>query len=355
VTTLNKVLLATLVAQSALALVTRWPDSGPAEPRDLLEVKVEDIQFIRITGRSARDEKPEPPVELVREGSGWVIKSKDNYPVAEAMITPLLEAMGKLKAQTPIGEQKTTHVSLEVADDSFLRKLEVETKDGTKRTLYIGAGQGKSAAVRVEGEDEVYSVLGVTAWNIADTANRYFERDILVVDPASLSEVTVQRPLVPPITFRKAPEGTWTLDGLAPGEALDQGETTTFLSKLTNVRMADPAAPQAKPEMGLDGPEATVVRWTGEQEGQSVSGSYRISPVIPDKLNRHYLQVDGKPWVFEVVKAGVEHALTKDPKALLQGAKPAGGPPGMQHGMPPGGPGPHGGAPPGHGKAPGHP
>jgi hypothetical protein len=197
-------------------------------------------------------------------------------------------------------------------------------------------------------------VRGVTAWNTADVANRYFERDILVVDTASLSEVTIQRPGVPPITFRKEPMGVWTLDGLPADQKLDQAETFTFVNKLTNLRMSDPAAPQAKPEMGLDGPEATVVRWTGESEGQSTSGSYRIGAPIPGKLNRYYVQVEGQTWVMEVLKANLEQALVKETRTLLDdGVGPPTDLPPPPHG---GGGGPHGGGGSPHGgKAPGHP
>jgi hypothetical protein len=321
VTTLNKVLLAALVLQSGLALLTRWPDAGPPEPRDLLGVSVDDIQVIRVTGRTSAEAKPEGgPLELARQDTGWVIRSKQDYPAAEAQITPLLESLGKLRAQTPIATSSTHHQSLEVADDSFLRKVELETKDGTKKTLLLGSGQGKSAAVRVAGEDEVWSVRGVSSWNIADVANRYFEREILKVDAATLDEVSIQRPTGTTTTLRKTPEGTWTLDGLIEGQTLDQAATTTFLNKLVNLRMVEPIGKEAKPEHGLDGPQATVVRWTGTNEGQSVTGSFRVGAPTNETGNRYYVQVEGNPWVVEVMKTNLDSAINKDPASLVSGS-----------------------------------
>lgn len=341
--TVNKILLGVLAAQSLLAVVTHWPDPGPPEPKDLIGVKMDDIQLIRITGRKAQDEVPEAPVELARKDSGWVIRSKEDYPASDEQMRPLLEALGKMRGQALIATGKEAYANLEVADNAFTRKVEIEAKDGTKRELLIGVGETKASSVRVVGEDEVWSIPGVTPWNIADTATRYFDKEILEVDISTVTEASIQRPGQPLITFRKTPESTWTLDGLEADKSLDQRETTTFIDKLLNVRMADPASTEVKPEMGLDGPDATVVTWTTTAEGQSSSGSYRVGAGIEDKVNRHYMRVDGNPWVVEVLKANVEQALSKNTAALVEGATidlpPGLAPGGAGHG---GGGNPHG-------------
>ena len=354
-TTLNKILLGGFILQALLAVGTWWPDSGPPEVQNLLGMSPEDIKSIRITGRKALDETPEAPVELVRGDSGWLIHTVGDYPATEAQMAPLLEGLGKLKAQFPIATQQATYTSLEVADDAFTRKIEIEGKDGSKRTLLVGVGQGKSAAVRVEGEDEVWSVSGVTAWTFGDVANRYFERDILVVDVETVNEVTITRPNTVPIVFRRDEAKLWTMpstpEPLLEGQTLDQQATSTFISKLLNLRMADPGAAQATPEMGFDGPDVFDVTWTATAEGQSSTGSYRVGGVPATKSNRHYVRIEGKSWIFEVHDSNLEQAMKRSTTLLAAksgglGAPMAPGPGGGPHGgAPPGGP--HGGAPPG--------
>lgn len=352
-TTINKLLLGALAIQSALAVATHWPDPGPAEPIDLVGINTSDLKIIRITGRKAVDETPEATLELLRGDTGWLLHNMNDYPIPDAQIAPLLETIGKFKGTVPIATQASSYASLEVDDNAFTRKLELEAKDGTKRVLFIGAGEAKSAPVRVLGEDEVWSIRGVTPWNIADTTNRYFEREILKVDAETVDEAVITRPGgVPPIAFRRGEGRLWTIDDPStPSEGMpvDQNKVTTFVNALLTLRIADPVSDKPTPEMGLDGPDITMVTWTTTAEGQSTSGSYRIGGLVPSKANRHYARVDGQSWVFEVMDNNIEQAIKKNTKALYEGAASApGGPPG-HGGGPPGAPPGHGGAPPGHG------
>jgi hypothetical protein len=356
--TVNKGLLGALGVQVALALFTNWPSSGPGAERDLLGFPTDQIQSISITGRKAHDEVPEAPVTLTHADSGWVISSAEDYPAKDDLVQPVLDALGKLKVHLPVATTADSQVNLEVADDTFTRMVEVHSKDGQTRKLYLGAGQGKTTHVRVDGEKETYDADGFTAWSVAETANRYFDRNFLVVDLNSVQSVTVQRPNQAAMNFVKSPDGNWTVNGLLPGQELDQSATASFVSSLVNVRMVDPAGKTVKPEMGFDGPNATVVTWTATPpapEGSSADGSapaaapvtqsYRIGAEIPGKNGRYYLKSDTSPYVVEMLKGNVQNALEKPLDKLLVGATP---PPSA----PPGGPG---GMPPGMGMPPGGP
>jgi hypothetical protein len=359
--TVNKVLLGALVVQTALTAITRWPSGGGPEQRDLLGFEVDELAAITITGRKAADEVPQPPIELRREGEGWVIASEEGFPVDADMLQPTLDMLGSLRARAPIATSAASHKNLEVADDAFTRMLVVESSGGEKQTLYVGAGSGKSAHVRVEGEEEVYDVLGFNAWSLSENANRYFERDILTLPLAEVSALTLSRPGAPPLEFSKAEDGTWTATGLVesglpPEAALDQAATTGWLSRVLTLRMADPAGRQERPEMGLDDASATVVTWTHGDPPQS--GSYRVGAPIAGQNGRVWLRFDELPFVLEAMETNLQAVLAPDLEALagLKAPEPqrppptmggAGGPHGG--GMPPGGGGPHGGGMPGGG------
>ncbi|MEQ1567044.1 MAG: DUF4340 domain-containing protein [Myxococcota bacterium] len=359
--TVNKVLVGALGVQAALALITNWPSGGSNEPRDLLGFPVDQIASIEVTGRKGRDEVPLDPLKLSRTEAGWVISSAEDYPADDKLVAPLVESLGKFKVRAPIATTESSRVNLEVADDAFTRFLVVTSKDGQARKLFVGAGQGKSSHVRVEGESEIYDLADVSAWGLAETANRYFDRDFLKTDLSTVTAVSVQRPGQPPISLTKA-EGQWTLDGLAVGAALDQTAATTFVSSLVNVRMLEPAGRTVKPEMGFDGPGATVVTWSATPAestpdapaGAGTTLSYRVGADIPNKSGRAYLKSETSPFVLEVMKTNVSSALDKPVEKLFVGAEPdrapappPGGMPGGMPGMPPGGG-------PGHGRPPGH-
>lgn len=315
-TTLNKVLLAALVVQGGLVLVTRWPKSGPAEPRDLVAFPAGEIASIAITGRMAREEPKPPgdPVRLVQKDGSWVVANVGDYPADEALVQPVLDAIDALQVRAPVATNTASHTNLAVADTAFTRKMEIESRDGKKQTFYLGAGQGKTVMVRAEGEDDVYAVRGFTAWSLPDAPNRYLDRELLKVDLGTIDGATIQRPGAPPIAFGKADDGTWTLSTLAPGQTLDQAATAGFLGKLLTIRITDPAGAAATPEMGLEGPEATTVTWT--TPGSSPH-SYVVGAAVPGKTNRYYLRSDTKPFVVEVVQQSVENALTKPVDTLV--------------------------------------
>jgi Domain of unknown function (DUF4340) len=309
---LNRVLLGVLGVQVALAAITNWPEGGPAEPRDLLGVTAEEIQSITVAGRKQPNEtETSPSVKLVREGSGWVLESEEGFPASDALVQPLLDNLGKLKVTDAIATTETSHAGLEVAADAHTRMVEVTTKAGATTKVFLGASQGKTTHVRVDGQREVYDVTGFTAWSLAENANRYFDRDFLKVDPAEVQTLTLQRPGQAPVTFTQV-EDVWTMSP-NDGRPLDANATTGFVRGLVNVRMLEPEGKQITPEMGLDGPDAVVVTWTtrGADGQPGSSSSYRVGAAVPNESGRFYLKSETSPYVLQVLKGSVANALDK--------------------------------------------
>ncbi|MEQ1501883.1 MAG: DUF4340 domain-containing protein [Myxococcota bacterium] len=315
--TVNKVLVGTLVVQTILVGVGYLRTDKPTEPRDLLGFPTDQIATIKVTGRTTREAPDTKPVELKHvDGGGWVIASMDEFPAAETNVTPVLEALGQLKVRDPITTQKSSLANLEVADDNYTRKIEVATTDGQTRTVYVGAGQGKSSHVRVDGEDAVFSVSGVNAWSIGDAGGRYLDREFLKVDAASITSLTIARPGQPAVELRKLDDGNWTLAGLAAGQGLDQAATTQFVTKLTNLRLIEPAGKTPTAEMGLAEPRATVT-WTTGAADQSTSASYQIGAEIAAETGRVYLKSETSPFVLKVSKSSVDSALAPNTDKLI--------------------------------------
>lgn len=322
-TTLQKVLVGAAVVQSALLAFT-WMPTGPAvrEPRDLLGFAVDDIASFTIHGRDARDEKaPSKPVTLRRTETGWVLDSSDGYPAGENYVKPVLENLGKLTVREPIATKAESFSTLEVADDVHTRKVEVTSKGGDTRVLYLGAAQGQVTHVRVGGESEVFDVKGFTAWALAENDNRYFERDLLKVSVDSVVSATLSRPGSDPVTLAKDEAGTWTITspgGFDAGRTVDQAATRNYVGNLLQLRMLQPEGKEVKPEMGLTPP--IRVDWVERQEnGGTVSHWYELGALQNQAEGRRYLRLDSTPFVFLCNKGNVASAVEKDLGTLFEG------------------------------------
>jgi hypothetical protein len=306
----NQILGVVLAVQVLLGAVTWWPSGAASgDPRDLLGMPVDQIQTIAITGRMASDTEPVAPVVLARVGEAWTIESAEGYPAAQSLVDPLLENLGKLSSREIIASKEMSYPALEVADKAFTRKLEVTGTDGAPHTLLVGAASGKEVNVRVDGESDVYRVRGLSAFSLADNANRYFERQLLKLSADELTGVELRRPDQPPLVLEKADDGTWT----APGSPLPvvASEAKSFAASLGNLRMLEPAGKNRTPEMGFDQP--IVVHLSIQDEGGATrTETYRVGSDIAGETGRVWLVLDSMPYVFKANKGSLQPSVSQD-------------------------------------------
>lgn len=321
-TTLQKVLVGAAIAQSALLAFTWMPQGdGSREPRDLLGFPVDQIQNVKVHGRTSRDEKPpSAPVSLTRTDAGWVLDSSDGYPASDTYVKPLLDNLARLQVREPVATKEESFATLEVADGIHTRKVEVTAKDGTSRTIYFGAASGQVSHVRLAGESEAFDVKGFTAWALAENDNRYFERDLMKVPVSDVTNVSLTRPGAPPVTFAKDDAGSWTISGIGEGRVVDQAATTNYLGNLLQLRMLQPEGKEIRPEMGFD--DGYLVAWTQLENGAPVNHDYRLGAMIPVAEGRRWLKLDSSPFVFTANKGNIASAVEKDLDTLFQSAAP---------------------------------
>ncbi len=316
-TSANRILAALLAVQAVLGVVAWWPRGDELrEERNLLDVPVDQIERIAITGRNDGEKAPPPPVVLVKSADGWIIESADGYPAAQNLVDPLLENLGKLKAREVIASKSTSFPGLEVADEMFTRRIEVAGTDGEAHGVLVGAASGKEINARVAGDDEVYRVRGLTAFTIAEHANRYFERQLLKLEAASVSAIELRRPGQPPFVLEKGADGAWTAPGRV--EPVVQSEAEAFVGSLGNVRMLEPVGKEKKPDMGFD--QGTVVYLTiTDEAGQTRSETYRLGAEIAGESGRVWFALDSSPFVFKAMKGSFQPALSQELTPLFQG------------------------------------
>jgi hypothetical protein len=299
--TTHKALLGLLLLQSVATAATWWPSEAVSQRT---EVFAEGTRFQRLVlhGRTTPDDEAEPPIVLRRDGEGWVSETHFDYPVRDDALDGLLEHLDGLAVQHPIATRAVHHRELNVADDEHLRRIEVEA-GGASHTLVLGAAQGSSSHLRIDGGDEVYRVAGLSASSIPDSPSRLFERKLFDVNVDDIDSLSIERPDGSGWSVTRSDQG-WTSPQLADGEAIDEPELKRILRELARTRMEEPVAASASASHGLG--DGIVVRWTVDEDGASVPGGFTIGGSDGD--DRRYVTVLDREHVVTVRDSGLKAA-----------------------------------------------
>lgn len=254
-TTMNKlqrILTGVLAAQVALAVIVFWPraaHTGAGSP--LLNITSEEV-----TGLTISDDQGKT-VKLTKGTDGWVAASAADYPADAIKITPALDKLAAITAGQPVAQTAASHAQLQVADNKFVRQIELQTARGAQ-TLYLGSASGARAThVRLAGQDAVYLARDVATWELSADLLSWINAVYLNVPTADVTAFTVKN-ANGEFAFAKGEGGAWTLAGLAEGETLNTGAVTTLLNQAANVRLTAPLGKTEDPAYGLAQPAATV-------------------------------------------------------------------------------------------------
>lgn len=298
--TAHKLLLGLLIAQSAAAAATWWPDDATAPAR---QVFAEGERFDRlvIRGVTTPDAPAGDPLVLVRDGDGWVSETHGGYPVRDGALDGLLDTLDGLVVHHPVATQARHHARLDVADDQHQRRIDV-TAGGPVRTLLLGAAQGNASHLRIDGGDAVYRVRGLSASSVPDSPGRLFERRLVDLDVAAIETFALERPDGSGWSVEKTDDG-WTSPQLVEGQTLDVDALDTLLKAVARTRMDRPLT-RDEAAQGLD--EGLVVRWTVEDDGASVPGGFTVGALDGD---HRYLRVLDSEHIVRVRDSALDEAL----------------------------------------------
>lgn len=161
-TRLNKILIGLLAVQLVLAVyvMSRGDGAAPLKAEPLLP----GFDAAAVTRVQVFGDGKAKPVDLVKQGDGWVIASHYQYPADKDKVTAALSPIAKMAAAEPVATSATRHKQLKVGDAEFERKL-VITAGGKDTTIYVGGAAGlRRTAVRIGGDDRVFGVTGVSTF-----------------------------------------------------------------------------------------------------------------------------------------------------------------------------------------------
>ena len=266
----NQILAAILAIQLVVLVVVFWPSSvastGP------LFAGLSADQVVRLTIRDAEGAQ----ITLARDGAGWVLPDAGDYPVQAASVEALLEKVVDISGDRVVTQTSASHERLKVSDAAFERLITFELADGTSHKLYLGSAPNYQVLhVRADDQDAVYLALGLTVYDARAEATAWVDPVYLSVPTDQVVAWTLDNPNGT-FKFEKDEAGTWTMEGLAPGETLNQNSVATAVGRLQSVQMLRPLGKEEKDEYGLQDPSASIVVETQDEEGNENTYILRI-------------------------------------------------------------------------------
>ena len=259
----QQVLAALLAVQIVLSAILLWPRAATGGIEPLFPgLEAEAIVAMTLTDNQGNT------IQLRRVTGEWVLPEADDYPGKADRITPVLDKIVGLNSQRLVTRTESSHKRLQVAENDFLRRVELETADGGKHAFYVGSSPSYGAShVRVDGRDETYLTNALSQWDLNATPSSWADTTYFSVAQDEITHVTLEN-ANGTFGFTKDDAGNWTLDGLVVGEQLDVAEINTVVSRVTSVTMLRPLGKDKLAEYGLDDPSAVV---TVKKDGETIA------------------------------------------------------------------------------------
>ena len=311
-TRLQRILIITLVAQVALAVIVFLPrpNAGAATKSLLGELKADDVAALTLT-----DDKG-ATLRLVKQGAAWMLPDAGDFPADAAKITPVLDKLIGLKVGQPVAQTGGSYKQLGVAADSFQRKIELSTAAGASKMLFVGTNAGgQSAHVRLDGQNEVYLAGGLTPWEISPEATSWIDAAYLKLNAADVQGFSVANGSGQ-WNFSKDAAGAWTLEGLAAGEQADAGKIGALLNQASALNMTTPLGRTEEPTYGLAQPAALL---TIKAKSGDALKTYTLTVGAKDEKDSSYVvKLSESPYYVRVASYGVQGLIEAKREGFLK-------------------------------------
>jgi hypothetical protein len=304
----NQILAGILVIQIILSVVVFWPKSAATAASEPLFPDLSADDIVALTVTDADDNS----IQIKKVGEDWVLPDTDDYPAQADKITPLLDKIVGLTTGRLVTRTDASHRRLQVSPDDFMRRIDFETADGTKHTLYLGSSPQYGAThFRVDGRSETYLTNELSTWDTNATAASWVDTAYLSVPQDDITKMTLEN-ANGTFTFTKGEEGAWTMARLATDETLDETKVTDLIRRAASVNMTSPLGKEEKASYGMDQPDAVV---TLETEDKTVT--LRVGAKDPDD-NSYVVTSSESPYYVRVSEYSVKDFVEKKRDDFLQ-------------------------------------
>lgn len=226
------VLATVLVVQIAILVVTRLPGREAVPAPLLAGLQADAVTRIEI-GDGA-----DGHVVMDRVADGWVLSDAGGYPADGTRIAGLLDRLAAARRDRLVARTEAGRLELRVAPDGFERRVRIDA-GGDGYLLYVGTTAGTGAGhVRVDGEDEVWSVDGMAPWQVAADRSDWVDPVYLRVEADRIAAFELVN-AAGSFRFERS-DGKWTSPVPGTGVVLDQDRVTAFVDRVSTLRMRRP-------------------------------------------------------------------------------------------------------------------
>lgn len=301
----NQILAGILILQVALAAFMFWPgrNATAAVAPLYTGTTVDDIQAITV---SEKDKS----IKVVRSGDGWVLPEAENFPVTAVQASDVISKVLTVDTRRLVASNPTSHSRLEVTEDKFVRRVDLETKDGKTLTLYVGSAPSvRSTNVRRADSDNVYLTSSLSADNLHTDFASWINTTYLAIPETDIQALTIEN-AHGKLQFTRPTTDTWTLSDLAAGETFNQNNLSSMLSRFTSFTMIKPLGKTEKPDYGMAKPNATVTLVSQPAGGQAKTTTLTIGQIISGTQD-YVAKSSDSDYYVEVASFSVDNIINR--------------------------------------------
>lgn len=191
--------------------------------------------------------KGEDAVTLKRQGNGFVVETKDNYPAKTSEVNSLLSDCLEIKTTQLITKDSKNHEDLEVTEDKARTVVKFMTPDPNSKVfagIVVGKTEeiGKGTYVRLLSSDSAVSDRVMVSSNIpwiAVGAMTYIEQKLISAESDEIVSVTVSSPDGEFTLKKEGDSDDIVLVDTPEGKKLKSSDSRSVFTALTSLRFDD--------------------------------------------------------------------------------------------------------------------
>ncbi|MBU0481042.1 MAG: DUF4340 domain-containing protein [Proteobacteria bacterium] len=268
----NTILAGLLAVQLVLVVIMFWRSDDGALPETALltGLRADAINTVQIADEDGGT------LVMRRREKGWQVAIEKDvwYPADGDKVDSLVTKLATLNSSRLVTRTRASHGRLKVADQKFGRRLELAGDGKEPAVLYLGtAPNHKSIHVRVAGDDKVYLVKDLAAWEVQVDPGTWWRTSYLDLDPDRLTEIRLKNDKDSFVLIRRENKADWFLQGSSM--PLNREKLNGFLEDVAQLSVTEIIPPSAaKPEgtplaeitMKGDGRETELLIWDRKDE-----------------------------------------------------------------------------------------
>ena len=239
-----------------------------------------------------------------------MIANADDYPCKESAVPELLGKLVALIADRLVTETRSSHKRLKVADNDFASVISFDLADGSKHMLYLGTSPSYSVAhVRVEGQDQVYLVSGLSSIDVNARAAGWVDTAYVTLAQDQVYALTIENDNGR-FEFTKDDAGMWTMSGLAAEEMIDENSVRSLVTRISSTQLLRPLGVEEQSDYGLTTPRAVVIARTRDADGVSATVMLHVGAQIGED-NAYVVKSSESPYYVQVAEYTVQDWVGK--------------------------------------------